>query len=141
VLGFAPLAAMPLASTGSLLVLVAAPMSGTGAITFAGTANASPKFYEAMTATGALTFSGSGNMGLKLPMTATGAISLNGSGAMRIEVYTSASGLLQFAGSPFLRVAGKPVAFSALTESFQFRADGADFTHNAPAVSYTFRGP
>jgi hypothetical protein len=31
--------------------------------------------------------------------------------------------------------------FTALTESFQFRADGADFTHTAPAVSYTFRGP
>jgi hypothetical protein len=118
-LGFAPLAALPLAAVQPALILaVEEQLSGTGAITFAGSASA-----------GAVT-----------PMTATGVLTFAGSGFLITEVYRSATGAITFAGNPLLRVAGKPWIFTALTDAFQFRADGADFTVTAQTVSFDFRG-
>lgn len=118
-LGFAPLAALPLAAVSpSVLVAV----------------------EEALSATGAITFAGSASTGLKTPLTATGGLAFAGSGFLITEVYRSGTGAITFGGSPLLRVAGKPWIFTALSESFQFRADGADFTHTAQTVSFDFRG-
>lgn len=118
-LGFAPLAALPLAAVQPVTLVA---------------------IEEALTATGAITFAGSASTGLKTPMTATGAVTFGGSGFLITEVYRSATGAITFGGSPLLRVAGRPLVFTALTESFQFRADGADFTHTALSVSFDFRG-
>lgn len=117
-LGFAPLASIPLGAVGAALILVSAPMTATGAITFGGSANA-----------GAKTF-----------LSASGSLIFSGSAAPRIEVYRSATGAIQFAGDPNLRVAGKPLVFTALPDSFTFRAEQSLHTFTAVPQSFTFRG-
>lgn len=139
-LGFAPLSANPLASAASVLIAVTGAMGATGTITISGSANATPRVYTAMTGTGTLTFSGAGLMGLKLPMTALGGPAFGGSGFLMTEVYTSALGPITFGGSPLLRVAGRPLVFTALPSSFQFRADGADFAFVSQTATFHFRG-
>lgn len=116
-LGFAPLGALPLGAA-TALITVSAPMAATGAITFGGSANAGAKTF--LSATGGFVFSG----------TAT----------PRIEVYRSATGAIQFAGDPLLRVAGKPLVFTALPQSFTFRAEQSLLTFTAVPQSFTFRG-
>jgi hypothetical protein len=86
VLGFAPLAALPLAAGHPALIVAVG---------------------EQLSATGAITFGGSASAGAKTPMTATGTITFAGSGFLLTEVYRSATGSITFAGSPMLRVAGK----------------------------------
>lgn len=117
-LGFAPLAALPLASAGAALVLVSAPMSATGGITFTGTANA----------------------GTKTRMAAAGGLTFGGSATPTIEVYRSATGGITFGGNPVLLTAGEPFQFYAIPDRFDFRADGADFAFQAVPQSFTFRG-
>jgi hypothetical protein len=119
VLGFAPLAALPLAAVQPALIVAV---------------------EEQLSATGAITFGGSANAGAIAHLSATGGLTFGGSGFLLTEVYRSATGSITFGGSPLLRVAGKPWVFTALTESFQFRADGADFTVTAQTVSFDFRG-
>jgi hypothetical protein len=119
VLGFAPLAALPLAAGQPALIVAVG---------------------EQLSATGAITFGGSASAGAKTPMTATGTITFAGSGFLLTEVYRSATGSITFAGSPMLRVAGKPLVFTALPDSFQFRADGADYTVTALTLTFDFRG-
>ena len=117
-LGFAPLAAIPLASAGAAL----APIELT------------------LTATGGITFAGSATMGAVTPMTATGGLTFGGSATPLVKVYTGATGGLTFAGSPLLRLAGRPIEFCAVPQPFVFRADGADMQFVAQSVTFDFRG-
>jgi hypothetical protein len=119
VLGFAPLAALPLAS------LAIAPLVAV---------------EEQLAATGAITFGGSASAGAKTPMSATGGLTFAGSPFLSAYAHRSATGGITFGGSALLRVAGRPLVFTALPESFQFRADGADFGFVTLTTSYDFRG-
>jgi hypothetical protein len=99
-LGFASLAALPLAAASpAVLVADVQHLSGTGAITFAGTASTGAKTH--LSATGVLTFSGGG--------------------FVVTRVYRSATGQITFGGDPFLKTAGRPIVFTALPEPFVFR--------------------
>lgn len=116
-LGFAPLAALPLASVNALVLV-----------------------ELALAATGGITFAGSANTGVKTPMVATGGLTFGGSAFATIEIYTGATGGLTFAGSPLLTLAGRPLVFSAVPQPFVFRADGADMQFVAQSVTFHFRG-
>jgi hypothetical protein len=56
------------------------------------------------------------------------------------EVYTSASGAITFSGSPNLRVAGKPIEFHAIPDSYAFRAVADAYGFTVVPQSFTFRG-
>lgn len=118
-LGFAPLAAMPLASVNiAALVLV----------------------QEQLSATGGITFAGSPYVGAVTPMRATGGLAFAGSATPTIKVYTSATGGIAFSGSSLLTLAGRPLEFFAVPQSYTFRADGEDMQFVAQSITFDFRG-
>lgn len=139
-LGFHPLAASPLASTSAILIAVSGPMSATGGLAFGGSPSAFPR--TRISATGGISFGGDPHLSAAFyqSISASGGLTFSGSGFLTTEVYRSATGGLTFNGAPLLKVAGRPLVFTALSESFDFRADGADYSHTALTVSFDFRG-
>ena len=137
-LGFAPLAANPLAAATALLVTVSSPITATGGIVFGG---ASDSVSSAIiTSTGGITLAGSPSVAIGSSITATGGIALSGS-----PVWTSlnaklATGGITLNGLPSLRAAGKPLQVHAVAQNFIVRADLADFTITAPHQPFTLRG-
>jgi len=139
-MSFAPLGAAPLASVLDALSAVQALASATGGITFGGTASTTPKLH--MSAAGGVTFAGAAALtaGQVAQLEASGGISFGGSAVPTIRFYATATGAIVLGGLPVLRVAGKPLKFYALPDSFTFRAERAGYAFKALPQSFTFRG-
>lgn len=116
-LGFAPLAAIPLGSVQSFTATL-----------------------EQMSATGAITFAGTGNIGAVRRMSASGGLTFSGSPFITVQVLSSASGSIAFGGSPNLRVAGRPIIITALYDNFTVRAMPEEWEVTALPQSFTVRG-
>lgn len=117
-LGFAPLSAAPI--SGAVFSLVSIPAE--------------------MSATGGITFGGSARIGAFQPMSARGGLSFGGSPNLFVNQAISASGGITFGGHPVLRVAGKPLIFTAIPMSFTFRAPPESYKFKAASEQFTFRG-
>lgn len=139
-LGFAPLAANPLASAGSALTSVLTGIAATGGITFGGSPSMDSALYVEITSTGGISFAGAPAISSGRPLNATGGIRFAGSPVWTALAYKSSTGGITFNGSPFLSVAGKPLIIAAVPQSFTVRADMVTFTAKAQPDNLTFRG-
>lgn len=137
-LGFAPLAANPLASVLSALVAVSGPMDATGGLTFSG--SAAWGSFSAATATGGLTFGGSPTLGKGLSISATGGLRFGGSPAWSATWDIPATGGLTFSAHAILRAAGRPIIISAAHDNFAFRVVPDPFDFTALTQGFVFRG-
>jgi hypothetical protein len=99
-LGFAPLAAAPLASAGANLIAVAATLSAT--ITF--------------------TISPGGAPGALIPLSATIPLTFTGAGLLTVEQALTATVTISYGGNPVLRLAGRPIRITAQADRFQLTA-------------------
>lgn len=137
-LGFAPIAANPIAALTAVLITVASPIASTGGIAFGGEATWGQS--TAITSTGGLAFGGAATIGQGRSIEATGGIRFSGSPVWTSLNALGASGGITFNGSPTLRAAGKPYPVHAIAESFIIRADYEDFTVTALDQPFTLRG-
>lgn len=117
-LGIGPISSRGISGSPFKLVVVAAAMSATGAITFSGAADT--KLYQNIAATGSITFGGTATWYCYYNQVATGAIT--------------------FSGSALLRVIGRPFVFTAIPERLTFTGNSDRYTFVAKADNYTFRG-
>lgn len=97
-LGFAPLAALPLVSSFGISSTI-----------------------QEMSATGAITFGGAGGATAFVTMTASGGLTFSGSPFITARFMAGATGSLTFGGSPNLSVAGRPIIITALYDNFTVR--------------------
>lgn len=119
-LGFAPLAAIPLAASAAISSATPTTMSATGGITFGGSANL--------------------EVGGRLVLSATGGITFGGSAVPLVNIYRSTAGAsIQFGGSPLLRLAGRPIVITAMPDSMIVRAEKVSFEFSAVPESLTLR--
>ena len=137
-LGFAPLAANPLAALAAVLVTVSSPITATGGIVFAGTVTSGTT--TAITSTGGITLGGSPEVAIGRAITATGGITLSGSPVWTSLNAQTTTGGITLNGSPTLRSAGRPIPVHAVPQSFIVSADLAQYEITAPFQPFTLRG-
>lgn len=156
-LGFAPLAALPLAAAPNGLtplyvnlsthglgqpigLLLSLTRANAGGIVFGGQGSLSGGLFGS--ARGGLTFGGSANLsvGASLPMVASGGITFSGSATPLINIYRSTQGIsIRFNGNPDLRLAGRPIVITALPDSMIVRAEKVSFDFSAVPDNLTLR--
>lgn len=117
-LGFGPLGSRPISGSPYRLIAITAAISATCTLTFSGSASTGLISY--ISSTVSLTFGGSARWS-----------SLNS---------ISATATLTFDGSARLRVAGRPIVFTAIPDSWNFRAQVEDWTLTALNDNFVFRG-
>lgn len=156
-LGFAPLASIPLASApntlapiyvnlstqldgkpiGLLLCLTRGEADG---LIFGG----GPTLTNGLLnrAVGSITFGGNAGLsaGGSILLETSGPIRLGGSATAIIDIYTSSMGTqIRFGGHPLLRLAGRPIVITALPESMTVSAEKVSYDFTALPDNLTLR--
>ena len=115
-LGFAPLAALPLSGASTLSGVTAS-----------------------MAATISLAFTATPLAGAFSPMSASVSLTFSSTPALYKDQALTASIPLRFTGNPDLSVAGRPFEVFAIPQSYTVRATLADYSVKAVPRSYTVR--
>lgn len=117
-LGFAPIAAVPIAGGGFALL----------------------QYYEPATATASFTFAGSGDLAYLIPASARANISFGSSAVWNTLNDIAATSSFSFSASGEITVAGRPIVISAMADSYAVRVDKYSYHSTAVPESLTMRG-
>jgi hypothetical protein len=117
VLGFTPISSRPISGSPFNLVLIAASMSASIGLSLAITAR----------------------IGAFTQIQASVGVTFSGSPALFVNQALGSSVSLAFSGTSTLYIAGKPIRFNALPESFESRAMKENWTLKALSQSFNVR--